>query len=275
MTDPAQSPLGRACRYISQYDPSLLCPLPRQPGRDSFLAAGAALPFSGTDTWNAMELSWLDSRGKPVVMAGSFVLPAHSPFLIESKSLKLYLNSFNQTRFASCDAVRQKIAQDLSAAAACAVAVELIPLETLRDRGLYRAEGICIDHQEVAIDIYDPPSADFLTSDPQQCLSETLYSQLLKSNCPVTGQPDWGTLVIDYTGPRIDRAGLLRYLCSFRQHQDFHEHCVERVFMDIRQRCATGQLTVHARYLRRGGLDINPWRTDCGRQDDNRRLPRQ
>ncbi|MCY4473679.1 MAG: NADPH-dependent 7-cyano-7-deazaguanine reductase QueF [Kistimonas sp.] len=275
MTDISQSPLGHSCRYLSQYDPALLCPLPRQPGRALLMDPEAGLPFVGVDIWNAMELSWLDAQGKPVVMVGCFELPAHSPQLIESKSLKLYLNSFNQSRFSSCEAVRQCLAQDLSLAAGAAVQVTLKSLERVRQEGVQQAPGLCIDAIDIPIDVYEPPSPDFLAVEAGRVVSETLHSHLLKSNCPVTGQPDWGTLVVDYTGPRLDRAGLLRYLCSFRQHQDFHEHCIERIFVDVRRRCATQRLSISGHYLRRGGLDINPWRTDGGLDARNARLARQ
>ncbi len=268
------SPLGRHSEYKSEYDASLLFPIPRAPKWEALTLAGDNLPFTGTDTWNGPELSWLNEKGKPVVMAGVFVLPCNSPNIIESKSFKLYLNSFNQSRFSSAAMVQDVMVRDLSAEAGAPVKVELFTLAELTTQGVYSAPGECIDDLDVEIDTYTL-EADYLQADSDTVVTEALHSHLLKSNCPVTGQPDWGTLVIDYTGPKLDREGLLRYLCSFRQHQDFHEQCVERIFMDLKRLCHLQELTVYARYVRRGGLDINPWRSDCGRVDENSRLARQ
>ncbi len=268
------SPLGRHSDYKSEYDASLLFPIPRGPKWQELGLAGDNLPFAGTDTWNGVELSWLNQKGKPVIMAGAFMLPHNSPNIIESKSFKLYLNSFNQGRFASAADVQELMTKDLSACAGAPVVVQLFTVNELTTQGLTQAPGYCIDDLDVTIDSYSL-NCDFLAADSANVVSEVVHSHLLKSNCPVTGQPDWGTLVSEYTGPCLDREGLLKYLCSFRQHQDFHEQCVERIFMDIKRLCGPEALTVYARYVRRGGLDINPWRSDCGKVDQNQRLARQ
>lgn len=256
-------PLGREVAYPSHYDAGLLFPIARTLGRSEIGIDGDApsLPFVGHDRWHAYELSWLDARGKPVVATATLSVPAASPMLIESKSLKLYLNSFNTTRFESSEAVRRTIATDLSAAAGARVSAMFgVPLVDLR-----RApDESGIDDIGIDIDAYGPPDAAHLAADAAAVVEETLRSELLKSNCPVTGQPDWATVRIAYRGPRIDRAGLLRYLVSFRDHAEFHEQCVERIFVDVTARCRPLTLSVEARYTRRGGLDINPWRATPG-----------
>lgn len=264
-------PLGRVVDYPRHYDPGLLFPIARNIGR-SALALGDALPFIGlpfigVDRWHAYELSWLDARGKPVVATATFSVPAQSPNLIESKSLKLYLNAFNATRFDSEMAVRARISEDLSHAAGAAVDVTFGLPTPQADRN-----ATSIDTQDIAIDAYGPPDASLLHADPADTGNETLRSDLLKSNCPVTGQPDWASVRIAYRGPRIDRAGLLRYLVSYRDHAEFHEQCVERIFVDLMARCRPQSLSVQARYTRRGGLDINPWRGtgDCSPPDAGR-----
>ncbi|WP_240125667.1 NADPH-dependent 7-cyano-7-deazaguanine reductase QueF [Thermomonas alba] len=258
---PAGSPLGRDTVYPDRYDPSLLYPIPRAPARAALGLEAPTLPFIGHDRWQLFELSWLDARGKPCVATATLHVPADSPHLIESKSLKLYLNSLNAARFDTADALRARIEADLSSAAGAAVtlAFGLAPLD---------AAGIAatsIDGQNLTIDRYGPPDADLLHADRGQVVEETLTSALLKSNCPVTGQPDWADVSIAYRGPRIDRAGLLRYIVSFREHAGFHEQCVEQIFVDVLARCAPQWLSVEARYTRRGGLDINPWRATPGR----------
>ena len=252
------SPLGQAVAYRDTYAPELLFPIERQLKRDELGIAAGALPFVGEDLWNAYELSWLDARGKPVVALGEFRVPATSPRLIESKSLKLYLNAFNQQRMASVDEVQSRIAADLSAAAGAEVGVVLMPLATRPQRRSAYPQGDCLDALDIAIDTYQP-APELLHATGAE-VDETLYSHLLKSNCLVTGQPDWGMLVVRYRGPAIDREGLLRYVVSFRAHNEFHEQCVERVFCDIMARCRPHELAVWARYTRRGGLDINPFR---------------
>ena len=250
--------LGQAVAYRDTYAPELLFPIERQLKRDELGIAAGALPFVGEDLWNAYELSWLDARGKPVVALGEFRVPATSPRLIESKSLKLYLNAFNQQRMASVDEVQSRIAADLSAAAGAEVGVVLMPLATRPQRRSAYPQGECLDALDIAIDTYQP--APELLRAQGAVVEETLYSHLLKSNCLVTGQPDWGMLVVRYRGPAIDRESLLRYVVSFRAHNEFHEQCVERVFCDIMARCRPHELAVWARYTRRGGLDINPFR---------------
>ena len=250
--------LGQAVAYRDTYAPELLFPIERQLKRDELGIVAGALPFVGEDLWNAYELSWLDARGKPVVALGEFRVPATSPRLIESKSLKLYLNAFNQQRMASVDEVQSRIAADLSAAAGAEVGVVLMPLATRPQRRSAYPQGDCLDALDIAIDTYQP-APELLHATGAE-VEETLYSHLLKSNCLVTGQPDWGMLVVRYRGPAIDRESLLRYVVSFRAHNEFHEQCVERVFCDIMARCRPHELAVWARYTRRGGLDINPFR---------------
>ncbi|NLF52963.1 MAG: NADPH-dependent 7-cyano-7-deazaguanine reductase QueF [Thauera phenolivorans] len=256
------SPLGQPVAYRDTYAPELLFPIARQLKRDELGLRADALPFVGEDLWNAYELSWLDPRGKPVVAIGRFRVPADSPRLVESKSLKLYLNAFNQQRFAGVEEVRETIARDLSAAAGGEVRVALEPLAQRPQRASAYPEGSCIDGLDIEIDRYQPDPGLLRAAGPE--VSETLYSHLLKSNCLVTGQPDWAMVVVRYRGPAIDREALLRYVVSFRQHNEFHEQCVERVFCDIRARCAPRELAVWARYTRRGGLDINPFRASHG-----------
>ena len=250
--------LGQAVAYRDTYAPELLFPIERQLKRDELGIVAGALPFVGEDLWNAYEISWLDARGKPVVALGEFRVPAASPRLIESKSLKLYLNAFNQQRMASVDEVQSRIAADLSAAAGAEVGVVLMPLATRPQRRSAYPQGDCLDALDIAIDTYQP-APELLHATGAE-VEETLYSHLLKSNCLVTGQPDWGMLVVRYRGPAIDRESLLRYVVSFRAHNEFHEQCVERVFCDIMARCRPHELAVWARYTRRGGLDINPFR---------------
>lgn len=251
-------PLGRAVDYPRHYDPGLLCAIPRSIGRTA-LGVGTALPFFGHDRWHAYELSWLDARGKPVAATATINVPADSPNLVESKSLKLYLNSLNATRHDDAEAVRLRIVADLADAAGAPVTVAFGLPAVAIDNG-----AILIDTLDIDIDDYGPPNAAHLRCDDTQA-AETLQSNLLKSNCPVTGQPDWASVHIAYRGARIDPAGLLRYLVSFRDHAEFHEQCVERIFVDVMARCSPQSLSVEARYTRRGGLDINPWRGtgDC------------
>ena len=258
----ATSPLGRTVEYSSRYAPELLFPIARAPKRAE-LGIVRNPPFYGLDLWNAYELSWLNPRGKPVVAIGSFHVPACSPRLVESKSLKLYLNSLNGSRFDSPEDVRQRIAADLTAAVGARVGVTIEPLSGRSQRRLEQIPGDLIDDIDVDIDTY-LPQPDFLGADAAAAtVEETLVSHLLKSNCLITGQPDWATLAVRYRGRPIDRAGLLRYVVSYRDHDEFHEQCVERIFMDIRRRCRPESLAVWARYTRRGGIDINPFRADA------------
>lgn len=257
-------PLGRDIAYPREYDSGLLFPISRRLGRDEIGIADEALPFVGHDRWYAYELSWLDTRGKPQMATATFAVPADSPELIESKSLKLYLNSLNASRFDDAETVRATIAADLSLAAGAEVAVAFGVPATAPNENEMPMDEISIDALAIDIDDYGPPNASYLSIVDETTVDECLRSDLLKSNCPVTGQPDWATLRLRYRGPRIDRAGLLRYLVSFRDHAEFHEQCVERIFVEVLQRCRPDALSVEARYTRRGGLDINPWRATPG-----------
>ena len=263
MTSPELSPLGKAVGYGADYDPSLLFPIARAQQRAA-LGLGEELPFTGVDFWNAYELSWLDGRGKPRVAVAELRVPATSPHLIESKSLKLYLGSYAQASFADTDTLRAQLVRDLSEAAGAPVTVVLMPVASSTTAIIENLEGEVIDDLPVEISHYGPPRPDFLAVDDELKADEVLVSHLFKSNCPVTGQPDWASLQIRYAGPRIARDGLLRYLVSYRNHSDFNEQCVERIFMDLMQRCGPSRLGVYARYTRRGGLDINPFRATPG-----------
>ncbi|GHC31489.1 NADPH-dependent 7-cyano-7-deazaguanine reductase QueF [Aidingimonas halophila] len=255
------APLGQASDYPAHYDAGLLYPIARETSRAALDLDGKPLPFIGADEWTAFELSWLDRRGKPRVAIARFTLPATSRYLIESKSWKLYLNSFNQTAFDDAKAVHDTLVRDLTAAAGASVAVELFDVDD-ESLGTRRLPGECLDGLDIDIRDYTPNPT--LLSAGKDTVEESLHSHLLKSNCPVTGQPDWGSVLIRYRGPRLDREGLLRYLVSYRQHQDFHEHCVERIFCDLMTQARPARLFVLARYVRRGGLDINPWRATPG-----------
>ncbi|MGL6151460.1 MAG: NADPH-dependent 7-cyano-7-deazaguanine reductase QueF [Aeromonas sobria] len=265
--------LGQQADYISQYTPSLLQPVPRSLNRDD-LQLGDALPFSGCDVWTLYELSWLNTKGKPMVALGEVTIPATSANLIESKSFKLYLNSFNQTRCDSIDAVAAMLTKDLSACASETVKVTLFPLDQAPHQ-IALLPGECIDEQDIEVDNYQFDAALLQGAAGNEQVEETLHSHLLKSNCLVTSQPDWGSVVIRYKGPKLDREKLLRYLISFRQHNEFHEQCIERIFIDLKHYCQPAQLTVYARYTRRGGLDINPFRSDFEAVPANLRLIRQ
>ncbi|MEY4749874.1 MAG: hypothetical protein RIQ60_2088 [Pseudomonadota bacterium] len=256
------SPLGVSSSHIEQYAPNLLFPIARAPKRSEIgLNVDATPPFTGADQWTAYELSWLNARGKPMVALAQFTVPCESPAIVESKSLKLYLNSFSMTRCESPAWVQQQIQSDLSAGFGARVGVRLLPADAFADQAIHEIDGLSLDRLDLECDRYTP-APELLTADHDQALvEEVLKSDLLKSNCLVTGQPDWGSVQISYIGSPIDHAGLLRYLVSFRQHNEFHEQCVERIFMDVWTRCRPARLSVLARYTRRGGLDINPWRT--------------
>ncbi|MFY0476851.1 NADPH-dependent 7-cyano-7-deazaguanine reductase QueF [Achromobacter marplatensis] len=257
----SHGPLGQSVAYASQYDPSLLFPIARSHNRAALNLTAGNLPFTGVDLWNAYELSWLDAKGKPRVAMATFSVPADSPNIIESKSFKLYLNSFNQTRLVNSAALRGRLERDLSAAAGAPVGLDFFLPQRFSELRMGEMDGIYIDKLDIEIDTYEP-APEVLRTRPGDVVEETLASRLLKSNCPVTGQPDWASVQIRYRGAPIDRESLLRYVVSFRQHAEFHEHCVERIFSDIMQACAPERLTVYARYTRRGGLDINPWRSN-------------
>lgn len=272
---PAQdSPLGKSSAYISQYDPGLLFGIARASKWRELGFTANNLPYVGVDIWNCYELSWLLPSGKPVVAIAQFSVPADSPNIIESKSFKLYLNSFNQSVYSSFAQVQAVLTVDLSKVAQAPVQVELKTLEDVTAEGLHQPPGVCIDDLDINLSIYEHPTLEMLVC-ATESVEEQLYSHLLKSNCPVTGQPDWGTVLVHYRGPALDPASLLAYLVSFRQHQDFHEQCVERIFLDLQARLNPEFLSVSARYVRRGGLDINPYRSTEQIPRQNLRLARQ
>ncbi|WP_312727612.1 NADPH-dependent 7-cyano-7-deazaguanine reductase QueF [Stutzerimonas kunmingensis] len=276
MQHPAEhSPLGKSSAYVATYSPELLFPIPRAPKWAELGLAAETLPYQGVDLWNCYELSWLLPSGKPVVAIGEFEIPADSPNIIESKSFKLYLNSLNQSVFESREALVEVMISDLSAAAGKPVKVRLRTLAEVAAEGVTMLPGRCIDDLDVVIEHYDHPQPELLSCDAGRVVEEALHSHLLKSNCPVTGQPDWGSVVVEYRGAALQAESLLAYLVSFRQHADFHEQCVERIFLDLQRLLQPEKLTVYARYVRRGGLDINPYRSTEALVVDNRRLVRQ
>lgn len=256
-----KNPLGQQTQYLDEYDASLLFPIPRSQSRDKLpLPEGGRLPFRGEDRWTSYEVSWLDNKGKPQVRLAEFTLGCDSDNIVESKSLKLYLNSFNQTRFDSERKVKSLLSVDLSAVVGSPVSVNLLPLHYAKSQLIAEPIGVYLDDLEVSIEHYEP-EAELLTLLPNQQANEVVFSHLLKTNCPVTDQPDWATIFIEYSGQAIQHESLLQYIVSFRQHQDFHENSVERIFCDINQSCQPDHLCVYARYTRRGGIDINPLRS--------------
>ncbi len=268
------APLGKNSDYISSYDASLIFPISRKGKRDE-IGVCDPLPFAGFDTWNAFELSWLNKKGKPEVRIAQFDIACDSKSIIESKSFKLYLNSFNNTKFTNEKEVEDLLQKDIAKGVNGQVRVKLISVDDASQYNLCVFGGESLDELDVVCDQYTISDA-FLSSEQSTLVEESLYSNLLKSNCLVTGQPDWGSIEIEYKGPKINREGLLKYIVSFRNHNEFHEQCVERVFMDIMKKCCPTELTVHARYTRRGGLDINPVRsTKKINPMKNTRMPRQ
>lgn len=267
--------LGKTTDYRDTYDASLLQGVPRSLNRDPLGLKADNLPFHGADIWTLYELSWLNANGLPQVAVGQVELDYASLNLVESKSFKLYLNSFNQTRFASWDEVRSTLQRDLSACAQGAVSVTLYRVDELEGEPVARFAGLCIDDQDIAIDNYEFDAALLTDAASGEVVEEMLVSHLLKSNCLITHQPDWGSVQIHYRGSQIDREKLLRYLVSFRHHNEFHEQCVERIFTDIQRFCQPESLSVYARYTRRGGLDINPWRSNTSFVPATGRLARQ
>ena len=266
MNSPQESRLGKQVHYVEQYDPSQLYPIARAAQRAEIGLAGPP-PFFGADLWTAFELSWLNKRGKPQVAIAHFTVPCETPNIIESKSLKLYLGSFSNTVFGSADEVRDRLRADLSEAAwrgapaPATVGVRLVLPDLFDREKVQELDGLGLDRLDIECSAYTPAPELLRAAHDEQPVEEVLTSNLLKSNCLVTGQPDWGSVQIRYTGPQIEQGGLLRYIVSFRNHNEFHEHCVERIFMDIWSRCRPTKLAVYARYTRRGGLDINPLRT--------------
>lgn len=281
MNQPEQSPLGKDSSYADQYDPSLLFPIPRATKRAEIGISGSP-PFLGADLWTAFELSWLNQRGKPQVALAHITVPCETPNIVESKSFKLYLNSFNNTRFANAEAVQARMRADISEAAwrgaehPGTVGVKLLLPEQFDREPVHELDGLSLDRLDIECTQYQPAPERLSAKFDEGPVSEVLVSHLLKSNCLVTGQPDWGSVRIAYSGPQIDQEGLLQYIVSFRNHNEFHEQCVERIFMDLWTRCKPIKLEVYARYTRRGGLDINPWRTSHPMQlPPNTRTARQ
>lgn len=263
--------LGRQTPVVERYAPELLYPIPRAQGRNE-LGLEQRPPFYGVDLWHAYELSWLDHKGKPVVFVGRFLIPADSPSMVESKSFKLYLNSLNSERFSCVDSARETMVADISTVAGAPVALELLPVDSSRLSG-NSLSGDCLDTLDIEINTLEPDATLIHTKD--EFASETLYSHLLRSLCPVTGQPDWATVWIRYHGRLVDRASLLRYLVAFRLHRDFHEQCVERIFTDLQDRLSPESLEVQALYTRRGGLDISPYRSSKPGGEPLPRIARQ
>lgn len=266
MNTPEQSQLGKSSTYVDQYDAALLFTIARRPKRDE-IGLPVTLPFFGADLWTAYELGWLNPRGKPQLALARITVPAESTHIVESKSFKLYLNSFNNSVFVDAMEVQTRLREDLSAAiwqggnVMSSVGVQLVLPQDFDKEPVHELDGLNLDRLDLECTHY-LPAPELLTAQFNEVpVTETLASQLLKSNCLVTGQPDWGSVRISYTGPQIDQAGLLQYIVSFRNHNEFHEQCVERIFMDIWRRCKPSKLEVYARYTRRGGVDINPWRT--------------
>jgi 7-cyano-7-deazaguanine reductase len=267
------APLGKTSAYINIYTPSLLFPIARKTKRNE-IGIQDQLPFTGVDIWTGYELSWLNTKGKPIVAITEFWIPCESPNMIESKSLKLYLNSFNNSRFESVDHVKRTLEKDLSENIENQVTVKIFSIEEV-SLTFGQLKGHCLDHLDIECSQYMPDP--HLLSTSGEIINEVFHSHLLKSNCLVTGQPDWGSIEIAYQGPKINQEGLLKYIVSLRDHNEFHEQCVERIFCDLSKICQTQWLSVYARYTRRGGLDINPYRVSIGSkaQPENMRLIRQ
>ncbi|MGB0937529.1 MAG: NADPH-dependent 7-cyano-7-deazaguanine reductase QueF [Colwellia sp.] len=281
--------LGKATDYCSKYTPELLQGVPRSLNRDDLSLEGEKLPFKGEDVWYGYELSWLNTKGKPVVAVAEFRFPCTSPNLVESKSFKLYLNSFNQSKFERFEDVEKHLTEDLSVIAGAQAEVTLSPVEGVDSLKIQTPfeHALCIDDLDISIDAYQYNPAlltKLLTKllgeplgepDSDTNVSQVLVSHLLKSNCLITNQPDWASVYIQYKGAPINHAVLLEYLISFRQHNEFHEQCVERIFCDLQRYGKFEELTVFARYTRRGGLDINPFRSTHLQLAPNGRTLRQ
>jgi 7-cyano-7-deazaguanine reductase len=271
--DLSHLPLGKSVTYIEQYSPALLQAVPRYINREKIGLTDSQLPFTGEDFWTGYELSWLNPKGKPQVGLLTCQVPYDSPNLIESKSFKLYLNSFNQSVFENLEHVERILSDDLSRCANANVKVKVTRLSDAPHLKLTALSGECIDDLDIEVTDYQV-SANLLSTHDKH-VTETLHSHLLKSNCLVTGQPDWASVIIRYQGKQMDKSGLLKYLISFRQHNEFHEQCVERIFTDIMIECHPENLTVCARFTRRGGLDINPFRSNFEQPYPNLRTIRQ
>ncbi|MGH8819935.1 MAG: NADPH-dependent 7-cyano-7-deazaguanine reductase QueF [Rhodoferax sp.] len=271
MNHPEDSLLGKPTHYVDQYDAAQLFPIPRAAQREEIGVHGAP-PFFGADLWTAFELSWLNPRGRPQVALAHITVPCESTYLVESKSFKVYLGSFTNTKFADAEAVRERIRADLNelvwrgGPVQSSVGVRIVPPALFDQEPIHELDGLSLDRLDIECSRYTPAPELLTAAAGEQPVTEVLTSNLLKSNCPVTGQPDWAGVQISYSGPQIEQGGLLQYLVSFRNHSGFHEHCVERIFMDLWRRCKPTQLAVYARYTRRGGLDINPFRTSYPRK---------
>lgn len=269
--------LGKTTDYISQYNANLLQGVPRSLNRDSLSLTADNLPFHGEDVWYGYELSWLNSKGKPIVAVAEFRFPCTSSHIIESKSFKLYLNSFNQSKFASWQNVQETLTKDLSAIAGADAKVSLYAVDDCPALAIENSSAICIDDLDISIESFnlEPEVLKSATNQNEETVSEQLVCHLLKSNCLITNQPDWASVYINYSGKKISHESLLRYLISFRQHNEFHEQCVERIYCDIQKFCQVNELTIFARYTRRGGLDINPFRSSHATTAPNLRTIRQ
>lgn len=268
----AQLELGKQSTYESHYNPNKLLAIPRKPKRKE-IGVPDILPFLGYDIWNHYEVSWLNEKGKPIVAIAEVIYPCDSPNLIESKSMKLYFNSLNNTKFQDKHQVQACVQNDISKQIGCASQVKITPLSDYHSVTLSSQPGQNLDHLDIEIKNYTV-SPDLLITE-EKTVHEILCSNLLKSNCLITGQPDWGSINIEYRGKKINHASLLKYIISFRNHNEFHEQCIERIFMDIMQRCQPTTLTVYGRYTRRGGIDINPIRSTVAIKLDNNRSIRQ
>ena len=266
---------GGKTEYVTTYRPSLLDALPRNMHRTSLGIGEDSLPFKGMDVWNAFEFSWLNPRGKPQVAIARFEIPAKSPGLIESKSLKLYLGSFSQTKFGHRAEVISTLESDLTVAARAPISVGLLNPELVAQNGISRLDGTSLDTLEIDINKYDLDPGFLGTESGVTTVRESLFTHLFRSVCPMTGQPDVATVHIQYSGRQINHEGLLRYLVSYRSHGEFAEHIVERIFMDITNQCSPDRLTVHAYFTRRGGIDINPFRSRDDLPANDLRLWRQ
>ncbi|NRA46626.1 MAG: NADPH-dependent 7-cyano-7-deazaguanine reductase QueF [Oligoflexales bacterium] len=273
MNNPESSELGKTTVYPKTYDKSLLFPIPRSESRERIGITGEA-PFFGYDIWNAWEVSFLNLKGMPGVYIATIFIPSDSKCIVESKSLKLYFNSLNEHRFNSPQHAQSIISRDLSDCVGAVIQVSLCRLEDFSHQ-VFKPIGICLDDIDLNWEA-QPYSASLLKADETKKVSESLYSNLLKSNCPVTSQPDWATVFIEYEGSKLNHGSLLEYILSFRDHNEFHEQCVERIYQDISKISKPKSLTVSARYTRRGGIDINPIRSSKPLINlDNHRLVRQ
>lgn len=270
--------LGKSTKYSSEYNNTLLKGVPRNLNRAALNLTKNCIPFSGFDLWTLYELSWLNMNGLPQVAIGEVRVSSDSDFIIESKSFKLYLNSFNQTNFKSWQEVANTMQKDLSKVANSSVDVTLLPSEEFNNQFIGFFSGICLEKvfSDLSIEQYQYNPKILTNAEGIEIVEEDLYSNLLKSNCLITNQPDWGSIKISYKGPQICKESLLKYIISLRTHNEFHEQCIERIFLDILQYCKPELLTVYARYTRRGGLDINPYRTNQGKvPSENVRFARQ